>query len=129
MTEFRAVAPVFPVADVDATVRWYADELGFSYNVFPPSPPSQWASMRRGGVEIMLQRVEGYAKPDLQPLRAGGVWDAYLWVTDVTALHHSIRDRIEVLEGPMDQRYHCRELWVRDRNGYVLVFSQDLTGP
>jgi hypothetical protein len=128
MTEYRGIAPVFPVADVDATVRWYADTLGWEYNVFPPALPFHWASMRSGRVEIMLQWVEGYAKPDLQPRREGGVWDAHVWVDDVNALHAHLTGKAELMRGPMDLPYGCRELWMRDLNGYVLVFAQDLTG-
>ncbi|MEZ0244293.1 MAG: VOC family protein [Sphingomonas sp.] len=128
MTEYRGIAPVFPVPDVDATVRWYAELLGWENSVFPPAPPSQWASMRSGRVEIMLQRVEDYAKPDLQPRRGGGVWDAYVWVDDVNALHTHLTGKAELLQGPMDLPYGCRELWMRDLNGYVLVFAQDITG-
>jgi len=36
MSKLTSVAPVFAVADVEATIRWYESELGFtSY----PSPP------------------------------------------------------------------------------------------
>ena len=73
--ELRAVAPAFLVADVNATAKWYAEHLGFeTAGIFPPNPPASWASLQRDGVEIMLQRLPGYAKPDLSEKRAGGVW-------------------------------------------------------
>ena len=70
--ELRAVAPAFLVADVNATARWYEEELGFeTAGIFPPNPPASWASLERDGVEIMLQRLPGYQKPDLYPAAAG----------------------------------------------------------
>ena len=83
MTEPRGSAPVFPVADIGATVRWYEQKLGFSCSTHPGTEPYEWASMVRDTVEIMLQRVAGYEKPDLYARREGGVWDVYVRVTGI----------------------------------------------
>ena len=91
----QRVTPVFPVDDVDATARWYRDVLGFESGTFPEDPPSEFAILSRDGVEIFLQRVVGYRKPDISARRAGGVWDAYL---QVAGLAH-IWDRVGELPG------------------------------
>jgi hypothetical protein len=65
-------------ADVDAAIRWYATQLGFTTYPFPENPPYVFASACRDHAEIMFQRIEGYQKPDLYRLRAGGAWDAYI---------------------------------------------------
>ena len=65
MAEFHSVAPVFAVADIGATIRWYEEQLGFIGDPFPAHEPYVFAIMYRDKVEIMLQRVEGYEQPDV----------------------------------------------------------------
>jgi catechol 2,3-dioxygenase-like lactoylglutathione lyase family enzyme len=126
MSHFHGLAAVFPVADVGATARWYRDVLGFRFNTFPDSEPFKWASMFDGRTEIMLQVVPGYEKPDLDLIRPG-VWNAYLYVTEVDALYERIRDKVKVRRAPCDEPYRMREFEIADPNGYVLVFGEDLT--
>ena len=83
----RSAVPTFAVADVGATARWYADELGFAIGgTFPGRQPFAYASLVRGGAEIMLLSLKDYQKPDLAPLRPEGIWDAYLRMDGVRAL-------------------------------------------
>ncbi len=125
-TTWHGIAAVFLVDDVGATARWYRDMLGFRFNTFPDSEPFEWASLIRGGAEIMLQRAAGYRKPDLDPLRPGGVWNAYLYVTGVDALHERIKDQVVVRRAPCDQPYDLRELEIADPNGYVLALGEQI---
>ena len=83
MAEFHSVAPVFAVSDISATIRWYEEQLGFIGDPFPAHEPYVFAILRLDDVEIMLQRIEGYEKPDLYNSRSGGVWDAYFRVEGV----------------------------------------------
>ena len=123
----QSVAPVFPVDDVDATARWYSDVLGFEFGAFPEDPPSEFAILSRDGVEIFLQRVEGYEKPDLSVRRAGGVWDAYLQVVGPSRIWDRIAD-LPSARGPEERWYGQREIEVRDPNGYLLVFAERTNG-
>jgi uncharacterized glyoxalase superfamily protein PhnB len=127
MTAFKFGATVFLVADVGATAHWYRDVLGFSFNTFPDSEPFHWASLRRDNVEIMLQRAEGYRKPDADSLRPGGVWNAYLYVTEVDDLYEAIRDKAHIRREMEDQPYGLREFEIADPNGYVLAIGESLT--
>ncbi|MEO7409699.1 MAG: VOC family protein [Sphingomicrobium sp.] len=127
MTTFNGMAAVFLVSDVGEAARWYRDTLGFAFNHFPDAEPFEWTSCRRGGSEIMLQRSADYVKPDHDPLRPGGAWDAYFYVDGVDDLFAAIADRVKVRRAPCDQPYRMREVEITDPNGYVLVFGQDLT--
>jgi catechol 2,3-dioxygenase-like lactoylglutathione lyase family enzyme len=127
MTEVKGMAACFLVSDVGATARWYREVLGFSFWTHPDIEPFEWASMKRGAAEIMLQRCHGYEKADFDALRPGGAWNAYLYVDEVDALHATIGERAEIRRAPEDQVYGMRELEIADPNGYVLVFGQDLT--
>lgn len=124
MAEFRSVAPCFPVADIAATIRWYEEQLGFISDPFPPSGPYVFAIVYRDNIEIMLQRIEGYEKPDLYNLRSGGVWDAYFRVEGVKDLFESVREEATIVQPLRKQPYGNWEFEVKDPNGYILVFSQ-----
>ena len=126
MAEFGSVAPVFAVADISATIRWYEEHLGFIGDPFPDQEPYVFAIMTRDNIEIMLQRVEGYGKPDLYNSRAGGVWDAYFRIEGVKDLFESVQDEATIVQPLRQQPYGQWEFEVADLNGYVLVFSEEV---
>jgi uncharacterized glyoxalase superfamily protein PhnB len=124
MAEFSSVAPCFAVADIGATIRWYEEQLGFIGDPFPSAEPYVFGILRRGNVEIMLQCVKGYEKPDLYSSRSGGVWDAYIRVEGVKDLFESVREEATIVQPLRLQPYGNWEFEVKDPNGYVLVFSE-----
>jgi catechol 2,3-dioxygenase-like lactoylglutathione lyase family enzyme len=120
----RSAVPTFPVPDVAATARWYAEELGFTIaGTFPDDEPFAYASVMCGGAEIMLLSLRDYRKPDLRVLRPEGVWDAYLRTDGVRALYHALASRPFIQTPLVRQPYGDWEFEVRDPNGYVLVFG------
>jgi uncharacterized glyoxalase superfamily protein PhnB len=125
MAEFRSLAACFPVADIGATIQWYEEQLGFIGDPFPPAGPYVFGILRRDDVEIMLQRVDGYEKPDVYRSRDGGVWDAYIRVEGVKDLYESVREEATIVQPLRKQPYGQWEFEVNDPNGYVLVFSQE----
>lgn len=121
---FTSIVPCFSVADVGATMRWYDQQLGFQSDPFPQSEPYLFAILFREGTEIMLQRIDGYEKPDLYGRRSVGVWDAYIRVQGVKELYESVRDELTIIKPLRRQPYSHWEFEVKDPNGYVLVFSE-----
>lgn len=120
----RSAVPTFLVADVAATARWYADELGFAIGgTFPAREPFAYASLQIGGAEIMLLSLADYQKPDLNGRRPEGLWDAYLRMDGVRALYETLRERPFIQMPLKHQPYGDWEFEVRDPNGYVLVFG------
>ncbi len=124
MAEFHSVAPVFAVADISATIRWYEEQLGFIGDPFPAHEPYVFAIMYRDKIEIMLQRVEGYERPDVYKSRPGGVWDAYFLIEGVKDFFESVREEATIVQPLRKQPYGNWEFEVRDPNGYLLVFSE-----
>ena len=124
MSKLNRIAPTFPVADVDATIRWYEAELGFTSYPFPENPPYVFASVSRDDVEIMFQRIKEYEKPDLYQRRDGGVWDAYIRMEGVKEFYEAVKDTVEISLPLRKQAYGDWEFEVKDPNGYILVFSE-----
>lgn len=124
----RSAAPVFLVADVNATADWYRQHLGFeTAGIFPPVPPAGWASLQRGGVEIMLQGLPGYRKPDDYDRRDAGVWSVYVRMNGVRRFYESLEHQPYIKRQLCKQPYGDWEFEVEDPNGYVLVFGGDET--
>lgn len=121
-----SAVPTFLVADVAATARWYAEYLGFrTTGHVPEREPYVYASLQRGGAEIMLLSLAGYRKPDLTQLRPAGLWDAYFRMEGVHALYETVADQPFIEMTLTKQPYGDWEFEVRDPNGYVLVFGGD----
>ena len=124
MPEYRSIAPVFLVADVGATLQWYQNKLGFWSDPFPSTEPYVFAILFRDRIEIMLQRLENYQKPEEYDRRSGGVWNAYIRTSGVKELYDAIKDEVTIIQPLRQQPYGAWEFEVRDPNGYVLVFSE-----
>ncbi len=124
MADFQSLAACFPVADISATIRWYEEQLGFTGDPFPDREPYVFAILRRDEIEIFLQRVEGYQKPDVYSMRPGGVWDVYIRTEGVKNLYESVRDKVTIVQPLRLQPYGNWEFEVKDPNGYILVFSE-----
>jgi uncharacterized glyoxalase superfamily protein PhnB len=124
LPEYRSIVPVFSVADVGATMNWYQTKLGFWSDPFPAQEPYVFAILFRDNVEIMLQRVEKYQRPDDYGRRAGGVWDAYIRSVYVKELYDGIKEEVTIVKPLRRQPYGAWEFEVKDPNGYVLVFSE-----
>jgi len=120
-------ATYFPVADVDKSMNYYAQVLGFG-SEYSAGSPMQFAICSRDGYSIMLRRV---AAPELivPNEKQGGTWDAFFWVNDADALHAQLQaNGAEVVYGPLIQdAYNMREFAIRDCDGHVLGFGQPLS--
>ena len=122
-------APYFPVADLEESTVHYERVLGFHRDYVGGAPP-QFAILSRDGLSIMLRLVPA---PDrISPNeRQGGTWDAFFWVRDAKSLHAELRAKgADIVYGPVVQKeYDMEEFAVRDREGYVLGFGQQLAAP
>jgi uncharacterized glyoxalase superfamily protein PhnB len=124
LPECRSIVPVFSVADVASTIKWYEDKFGFRSEPFPAREPYVFAMLFCDNIEIMLQLVAGYRKPDVHGSRSGGVWDAYIRSVRVKELYERIKDDVTILKPLRQQPYGAWEFEVKDPNGHVLVFSE-----
>jgi len=115
----RAV-PVLQVADVEKSLRWFADTLGFSGDPFPDTPPYSFAILRRDGAEIMLQCADAAGR------RTGGKpdpvfrWTIYLRAagTSVLDLAAAVAKKTPLLRGPERMFYGLVEFELCDPDGH-----------
>jgi GNAT superfamily N-acetyltransferase len=113
----RGSEPIFPVADVVATVRYYRDVLGFREGWTWGEPP-YFGGVRWGKVGAMFALESG---PDAT---IGGQWHSF-FVEGIDALHESHRRTGAVICSPLEAKpWGLREYTVRDLNGHYLRFGQ-----
>ena len=115
----RAV-PVLQVADVETSLRWYADHLGFEADPFPESPPYAFAMLRRDGAEIMLQRAEPHRQPGGRPPDPPFRWSVYFRAagTSVLQISSEAGKKTPLLRGPERMFYGLVEFELCDPDGY-----------
>jgi hypothetical protein len=82
--------------------------------------------MVRDDVEIFLQQLDGYEKPNLYDRRDGGVWHVYVRTDGLRELFDTVSTRpaVTLVYGLRQQPYGQLEFAVEDPNGYVLVFAE-----
>jgi len=125
-TKLLRAAPYFPVTDVERSMNFYDQVLGFRCE-YSAGVPLQFAICSRDGLPIMLRRVDASAVV-VPNERQGGTWDAFFWVNDADALHSELSAKgADIAYGPLTQEsYRMREFAVRDSDGHVLGFGQAL---
>ena len=126
MTKIISSCPHFLVADVASALRYYESALGFS-DANPFGDPPGFAMPRRDNHIVMLNLSEGY---EIRPNGNHDLWDAYFWCTDVDALFEEFRSNAATIAHEPINRplYGMREIAVKDLDGYMLVFAQDIDG-
>ncbi|HXU09981.1 MAG TPA: VOC family protein [Blastocatellia bacterium] len=125
-TRLLRAAPYFPVTDVERSMNFYDQVLGFRCE-YSAGVPLQFAICSRDGLPVMLRRVEANAVI-VPNEKQGGTWDAFFWVNDADALHSELSSKgADIAYGPLIQEsYRMREFAVRDSDGHVLGFGQAL---
>jgi len=59
--KIHSINPVFAVADVGATIRWYEQELGFAGDPFPAHEPYVFLCRQPYGLsEFEIKDLNGY---------------------------------------------------------------------
>jgi len=118
---FDSVMPVLEVSDLQRSVDYFVNKLGFRSNGVWGDPPC-FCIVQRGPVTFALDLSrEARVAPVNQ------YWAAYVYVDDADALLEEFRSRgVEIVRGPADAEYGLREFDVRDPDGHILCFAHDL---
>ena len=111
---FRGITPFLKTANLDQTIRFYVDLLGFSVD-------SKWPDgciLDNGQVHIAFGTdPQGrYPAPGL----SGQLW---IDVDDVRGLHEKLVAKVPIEWGPEVYDYGRLEFAIKDCNGYLLTFS------
>ena len=127
---FKKITPNLVVADLDKSLKFYRDILGFSISqTVPDKPPFIFAWMKRGEAELFLNvnMPPQPGEPDLyagKPI-GGGTLSLYLVMEGIDELYASVQQqKIPIVIAMHTQFYGMKEFAVRDPDGYLLIFAE-----
>jgi uncharacterized glyoxalase superfamily protein PhnB len=127
MPRVTGIAPYFLVADVVRAAEYYRDKLGFSIRGYFFEDPPVFAMVARDDQIVMLALMttgRGGSNRGYKDIAL----DAYLWTDDVDALYAEFRhSQADIVGPPVLRIYGMKELEVRDLDGYVICFGQDVS--
>jgi catechol 2,3-dioxygenase-like lactoylglutathione lyase family enzyme len=130
MSEYQRAVPVLQVANVETSLRWYVDVLGFKPDTFPSSPPYSFAILRRDGAEIMLQCADKprFASSSERQFDPELLWSVYLRVagTGLLDVAAAVEKRAQLLRGPEKMFYGLVEFELCDPDGYRICVGGEV---
>lgn len=121
--QFYSIVPQFAVPDVVAAAEYYRDVFGFQILGYFLDPPI-YAIVRRGAVTIHFGKLDEDVQPAPNILRREDSIDAYIWVSDLDALHAELQARgASIVQPPTQQVYNSYEMVVADPWGFRLAIG------
>ena len=107
------------VADVEASLLWYQDQLGLQIE-FAWGDPVVHGSVRAGNTSFHFQQAE---------LTAPATTYMTLYVNNLDALYADYEGRdIEIVSAPAVMPWGMRAFMINDCNGALLMFADPSTG-
>jgi lactoylglutathione lyase len=125
--QLKKLTPNILVADVDKSVAFYRDVLGFVVDqTVPDKSPFVFAIVKSGNVQIYLNArgpaIEEYPAFKGRPL--GGTLTLFIEVGDIRGSYEQLKDRVNVVM-PLEKKwYGPTEFAFLDPDGYVITFAQ-----
>ena len=125
--QFSSLTPNLIVADVERSMAFYRDLLGFTVEqTVPDAPPLVFAIVRSGPVEVYLNApgpaVEEY--PAFKDRPIGGTLTLFIRLTGIRAAYDALRARVNVVM-PLEKKwYGVTEFAISDPDGYLITFAE-----
>jgi catechol 2,3-dioxygenase-like lactoylglutathione lyase family enzyme len=118
MPKLTDLRPMLYTADLDATVAFYVETLGFMLD--ERNDEWGWASLSRDHVALMISKPNAHT-----PFAAAKFTGAFYFNTDdVDTTWAELKDKANVCYGLETFEYGMREFAIYDNNGYLLQFGQ-----
>jgi RNA polymerase sigma factor (sigma-70 family) len=130
--EIQAITPLLNVQDVEASMAFYRDALGFEVlHSWAPAGRVRWAQLKNGPVELMLNTSDNASKDDAAGQRrsaSASFTEAvlYMRVPDADVLFVALEEQGFTVSELFDAEYGMREFHARDLDGYELAFISPL---
>ena len=121
----QAISPFFIVSNVDQTMAFYRDKLGFEARFQQPERNPFFAIIGRDGAQIFIKSDKG-TPPMPNPKRCPSMrWDAFVYAADPDALAAEFGEHGAAFSAPLEDTHDgLRGFEISDPDGYVLFFGR-----
>jgi len=127
--KLNSLTPNLMVNDVEETVEYYTDVLGFTLLMtVPETGKLDWAMVKRNDVVLMFQTKKSLTSgiPRMAGEKPGGGLTFFIKVDRITEIHEELfNNEVEIISDLESTFYNTIEFSVVDVNGYVLTFSEE----
>ncbi len=126
MSNLNSIFPCFIVENLNSSVSFYADLLGFEIKHLGPEEDPYWSIVGRDQISILLKAVA----PEVIPIPNHGrhefaPWDAYIFTLDPATLYDEyIRKNVAFHKHLQVNSDHLLGFEIKDIDGYVLFFGK-----
>jgi catechol 2,3-dioxygenase-like lactoylglutathione lyase family enzyme len=119
------ISPVLLVADLQRSVDYYRDRLGFT--CVTHGDPPDFATADRDGQTILLALAEDSSRLVPHWKIVDMMWNVYIRVDDADAIYAEVQERGAGIDYTIyDAPHGFREFGVSDPDGYDIAFGQPL---
>ena len=126
--KFKKLTPNLVVRNVEASLTFYRNVLGFQPGfTVPDAPPYVFGSVTSDGVEIFFNDQKAVAEdyPALGAKPIGGSLTLFIEVEEFEDLFQRVQQHGAKITMPMkDQFYGMREFAFEDPEGWVVTFAE-----
>lgn len=121
----QGISPFFIVSNVDQSIAFYRDKLGFETRFQEPERNPFFAIIGRDGAQLFV-KSDRDASPLPNPKHHPSMrWDAYVCASDPDALAAEFAEHGAAFSAPLkDTHDGLRGFEICDPDGYVLFFGR-----
>jgi catechol 2,3-dioxygenase-like lactoylglutathione lyase family enzyme len=126
MARVTGISPVLLVADLERSVAYYRDRLGF--HCATHGDPPDFATADRDGQTILLALAEDSSRLVPHWKIVDMMWNVYIRVDDADAIYAEVQERgAEIDYTIYDAPHGFREFGVTDPDGHDIAFGQRIS--
>jgi len=126
MASLNHISPFFIITDINQSVNFYVNQLGFDVQYIGPEDEPFFAIVGRDNISLMLKAIADDIKPAPNNTRhEWAPWDAFISVADPDALFEEYSSGGVTFRKPIHNNDDgLRGFEVTDADGYVLYFGR-----
>ena len=125
--ELKKLTPNLIVSNVERSVAFYRDVLGFAVTAtVPEAAPYVFASQQSGAVEIFLNAPEPAIAeyPAFSGRPIGGTLTLFIDVAGIAQVYESLKTRVKVVMPIEKKWYGVTEFAFEDPDGDLITFAE-----
>lgn len=121
----QAISPFFIVSDVDQTIAFYRDRLGFETRLREPAQDPFFAIIGRDGAQLFIKSDKDVSPLPNHKRHRFMRWDAFVYASEPDALAADFADHGAAFSVPLQDTHDgLRGFEICDPDGYVLFFGR-----